>query len=139
MNIKECLEKGLLRKENIDLEKAKKSMQIAEYKLERAKKLFELDIYDESVVNSYASMFHTCRVLLFKEGFTEKSHYALFIFIKDKYKDKIEKKFINEFNNLRLERHEITYGLDKFIVNKEETKQVLEIAEEFLKAIIKLV
>ena|SRR3989344_2472399 len=98
-------------------------------------KLFELDIYDESVVNSYASMFHTCRVLLFKEGFTEKSHYALFIFIKDK----IEKKFINEFNNLRLERHEITYGLDKFIVNKEETKQVLEIAEEFLKAIIKLV
>src|SRR3989338_3097636 len=102
-------------------------------------KLFELDIYDESVVNSYASMFHTCRVLLFKEGFTEKSYYAIFIFIKDKYKDKIEKKFINEFNNLRLERHEITYGLDKFIVNKEETKQVLEIAEEFLKAIIKLV
>jgi len=138
MNVEDCLEKGLLKKEEADIEKSKKSIEVAKHKLDLAKRLFDLKIFEETITNSYAAMFHAARSLLFKDGIKEKSHYALFVYIKEKYSDKLEKRFINELNALRLERHEINYGLEKPEIKEVEAEDVIKIAEDFISAIGKI-
>lgn len=113
MNIAECLEKGLLKQESPSVGKAKKSITIAQRKLESAKILVKLHILDMAEINIYAAMFHASRAILFKDGFKEKSHYAVYVYLSEKYHDKIPQKFLNELNVLRLDRHEIFYGLDE--------------------------
>ena len=135
MDIEECLEKGLLKEDKKDIEKAKKSIEIAKHKLSIAKRTFDVKIFEESIINAYAAMFHAGRALLFKDGFKERSHYGLFVYIKEKYNDKLEPRFINELNALRLERHELLYGLEKQEIKEVEAEDVMKIAEDFIKAI----
>jgi uncharacterized protein (UPF0332 family) len=139
MNVQDCFEKGLLKKEKPDIEKSKKSIEVAKYKLSLAKRLFDLKIFEETVTNSYSAMFHAGRALLFKNGVKEKSHYALFLYIKEKYSNKLERRFINELNALRLERHEISYGLEKLEIKEVEAEEVIKIAEDFIFAVEKIV
>jgi len=135
MDIEECLEKGLLKEDKEDIEKAKKSIEIAKHKLSIAKRTFDVKIFEESIINAYAAMFHAGRALLFKDGFKEKSHYGLFVYIKEKYNDKLEPRFINELNALRLERHELLYGLEKQEIKEVEAEDVMKLAEDFIKAV----
>ena len=139
MDLNDCLEKGLLKKDYPDKEKSKKSLETADNKLVLAKKLFNFDILEETFTNCYAVMFHAARALLFKDGFREKSHYGLFVYIKEKYSDHLEKRFINELNSLRLERHEINYGLENIHLEKSDAEVVLKIAEEFITAVRKII
>lgn len=135
MNVDDCIEKGLLKKDKPNLDKSKKSIEVARYKLKTAKKIFKSNIFDQSIVNAYAAMFHASRSLLFRDGFIEKSHYALYIYVKEKYSTKLEKRFINELNVLRLERHEISYGLDIPKTNEEDAKDILKITEEYIEKV----
>ena len=139
MDLNDCLEKGLLKKDYPDKEKSKKSLETADNKLVLAKKLFNLDILEETFTNCYAATFHAARALLFKDGFREKSHYGLFVYIKEKYSDRLGKKLINELNSLRLERHEINYGLENIPLEKSDAEVVLKIAEEFITAVRKII
>lgn len=139
MNIKECLEKSLLREDRPDLEKAKKSVKIAEIKLEKAKVLLKLGILDMTVINLYSSMFHSSRAILFKDGFKERSHYAIYVYLREKYSDKIEPKFLNELNLLRLERHEIFYGFDEIETDEKTAKKLIGLVENFINVIKKLI
>ena len=134
MNILECFEKRLLRKINPDLEKSQKSLETAKIKLEEAKKLFEAGFFNDSFTNTYTSMFHASRVLLYKDGVQEKSHYAVYIYIKEKYSKKIPLNLINSFNFLRDERHEIFYGFDEEITKNQAEKAILD-AENFLEEV----
>ena len=68
MNIKDCFEKRLLRKIQPDIDKAKRSIEIAENKLETARKAFEKDMFEVCIIYSYTSMFHSARALLYKDG-----------------------------------------------------------------------
>ena len=131
MNILECFEKRLLRKINPDLEKSKKSLETAKIKLEEAKRLFEAGFFNDSFTNTYTSMFHASRFLLYKDGVQEKSHYAVYVYIKEKYSKKIPLNLINSFNFLRDERHEIFYGFDEEITKNQAEKAILD-AEDFL-------
>lgn len=139
MNVEDCFEKRLLKKETPDTEKSKKSIEIAKHKLSIANRLFDLKIFEETITNSYSAMFHSARALLFKDGIKEKSHYAIFLYVKEKYSDKLEKRFINELNALRLERHEINYGLEKPEIKEVEAENVIKIAGDFISAVEKLV
>lgn len=135
MNVKDCLEKGLLKKESPSRSNAIKSLENASLKLGKAKKLLELEILDMAEVNCYSSMFHASRALLFRDGYREKSHYAIYIYLKEKYFDKIEPRFLNELNTLRMERHEIFYGLDEEKFDKKQIGKQLLIAEDFIRSI----
>lgn len=138
MDIKECVEKNLLKKDYPSSELAKRSLEIAKSKLEKAKKLLNLGILDMAEVNAYSSMFHSARALLFKDGYREKSHYAVYVYLKEKYSNKIEQKFLNELNVLRLNRHEIFYGFEEINFKKEDIISVINIGEEFLRIISKI-
>lgn len=81
----ECIEKRLLRKDTPNKQKAIIALEISEQRLMDAEISMDSEIYSAAILLSYASMFHASRALLFKDGFTEKSHYCLIEFIKEKY------------------------------------------------------
>lgn len=139
MNIEECVDKGLLKKGKPSPEMSKKSLDVAAYKLDRATKLLLLQAFDEVVTNAYAAMFHSARALLFMDGYSEKSHYAVFCFLKENYGNKLEARFLNEFNSLRLQRHELSYGLEMPLISKCDSEAIVNVASDFLVAVRKLV
>ena len=49
MNIKECLEKGYLKKDKPDIAKAKQSLKIAEDKFDGALKAFEAELFESTI------------------------------------------------------------------------------------------
>jgi len=134
MNTDELFKKRLLKKISIDLNKVRNSIKIAENKLERAKKLFSSDFFQEAFVSAYTSIFHSSRALLYKQGIQEKSHFAVYSYIKNKFSSLIPKKLIEAFSNYQLERHNIFYGFESEI-SKNKAENIILDAEEFLEKI----
>ena len=131
MDINDCFKKRILKKIPKNLEKTNSSIKIAEAKLGEAKKLFSAGFFSNAVLSVYTLMFHSARAILYKDGIQEKSHYATYIYIKEKYSNKISKNLLNSFNLLRMDRHEILYGFEENI-SKEETGNAILDAEDFL-------
>ncbi len=139
MNVKDCVDKGLLARIAPDLAKAHSSLEIAAHKLELAEKENGHRIWEGAIVNAYTSMFHTARALLFKDGYKERSHYALGVFLEERYADKIERKYMTEFGALRLHRHEIMYALERNDESdEEEAEDAIRMANGFLEAVEKM-
>jgi len=140
MNVEECVQKGLLKKERPDLARAKASLEIAQRKLEIAEREFAAEIYENALVTAYTAMFHTARSLLFRDGYKERSHFAISVYLAEKYGNRIERKYLQELNALRMERHEIMYGLEQAKeVQEVEAESAIALAQGFLKAVEKLV
>ncbi len=140
MNISDCVAEGLLVKIKPDPAKAKSSVEMAEHKLELAEKEFEKELFESAVISAYASMFHSSRALLFRDGYKERSHYAVFVFVNEKYSDKIERKYLNELDSLRLQRHDLMYGIEKSAeVQEVEAESSIQLAKGFLEAIRKII
>jgi len=131
MEINELFEKKLLRKISRDLEKVKTSLKISASKLEEAKRLFSSEFYGNALLNIYTSMFHASRAILYNEGIQEKSHYGVYVYLKEKFSDKIPKELLNSFNYFREERHEFLYGFEEDPSRKEVEESILD-SEEFL-------
>ena len=138
MNINECIRQGLLKKIEKDDKKAVRSIGISKMKLSKASKLLDNGFVEDSVINSYAAMFHASRAILFMDGFKEKSHYAIYVYLREKYINKIEPRFLNEIDALRLERHEILYSLEPITMKEEDGIRALSIAKDFIVAIEKI-
>ncbi len=137
MDVKDCLKERILRRTSPSLEKTQLSIKIAESKLEEAKKLFAADFFNNSVLSAYTSMFHVARALLYKDGIQEKSHFAVCIYLNEKYSNKIPKNLLNSFNVLRENRHRILYGIEQD-VSKEDAESAVLDSEDFLMEIKKI-
>ena len=111
-NVEDCFKYRLLRKTSPDMEKSRKSMEIAKKKLSEAERALSLGIFEFAVLEAYMTMFHAARALLYKDGIQEKSHFAVFVYLKEKYSGRIPLSIINFLNIHRIERHEAMYGLE---------------------------
>ena len=67
-----------------------------------------------------------------------KSHYAVYIYIQERYAGVLERRFITELNALRIERHQVNYGLELVSINNEEARTIITIAHEFIQAVEKI-
>lgn len=139
MDVTECIEKGLLKQIEKNSKKALRSIEMSKLKLMKASKLLDAGFSEDSFANSYTAIFHASRALLFRDGFKERSHYAVYVYLKEKYANKLEPRFLNEFDILRMERHEIQYSLEPKNIKKEESVRVLRVAKDFVNVIEKLV
>ena len=137
-NIEDCFKFRLLRKIEPDKEKTKKSLEISKQRLNEAGRAIELKIFQYAILESYMSMFHAARALLYKDGIQEKSHFAIFIYLKEKYSDKIPLHILNFLNIHRIERHEAMYGLE-FKPEEQDVLVAVEDAKAFVKEIEKYV
>ena len=91
-----------------------------------------------ATIQGYYAMFHSARALLFQKGFREKSHYALFVAIRELYANEIERSLLQEFEHGMYLRQEADYGL-KF--SESGARDVIDTAEKLLKrakAILKI-
>lgn len=142
MSLESCFERGQLRKIKPDVKKAQNSIRIAQAKLETAKKQLTAEIFDGAFITAYTIMFHVARALLFKDGYKERSHYCLYRYIAERYKYKLEAKYINELNSLRLIRHSVLYGDEENLtireVQQSEAESSIKTAEGFLQAVKKI-
>ena len=139
MNVDECLKEGILAKIAPDRGKAESSLRMAAHKLSLAEKEIEHGIYENAVLSAYTAMFHAARALLFRDGFKERSHYAVFVYLNEIYSGRLEKKYLNRLNALRLQRHELMYGIEGTEqATKEETREIAESAKGFLEAVKEL-
>ena len=111
-NIQDCFEFRLLRKIKPDKEKSKRSLEIANQRLKEAEDTLKLKIYDFTILQSYMAMFHAARALLYQDGIQEKSHFAIYVYLKERYSNKIPLHILNFLNIHRIERHETMYGLE---------------------------
>ncbi|HLC65027.1 MAG TPA: hypothetical protein VJI46_02780 [Candidatus Nanoarchaeia archaeon] len=74
--------------------------------------------------------------MLYKDGIQEKSHYAIYVYLKEKYSSKIPLPVINFLNIHRTERHEALYGLE-YKPSENDARVALEDAKSFLREIEK--
>lgn len=139
MKTEDCLRQGLLVKTKPDLKKAKLSIEMAEHKLEIAEKEFKHEIFENAIVSAYNSMFHSARALLFKDGFKERSHFTVFVYVKEKYTEKIERKYLAELHSMRLYRHDLMYGLEASETQETEADSALKAAKGFLETVNKII
>jgi uncharacterized protein (UPF0332 family) len=135
--IKELVENRELRKVKVDKEKVEKSLEVSKIKLEESKRLFSAGFFDTAFLTLYTSMFHAARSLLYKDGFQEKSHFSVYIYLQERYSESLPKNLLFAFNEFRNVRHEILYGFEGEN-DKEETEQAILDAEEFLEEVEKL-
>jgi len=131
MNLRDCLSKGMIRKDNSAPERVKKSLEIAERFLDSSKKNIGIDELEMAEIASYNSIFHSSRALLFNKRYTERSHICVIIGLKELYKDNTELlDLLNTFDKIRISRHNIQYG--GILIDMEEADFVYNFAKEFL-------
>jgi uncharacterized protein (UPF0332 family) len=131
MNFKDCLSKGLIRKNKSAPERVNKSLEIAERFLNSSKKNLEIDEMEMAEIASYNSIFHSSRALLFKKEYTERSHVCVIIALKKLYKNDYELiDLLNTFDKIRISRHNIQYG--GILIDNKEAKYVYDFAKQFL-------
>lgn len=96
MNLKDCLEKGYLIREEYDVLLVNKEIQESHYDFNRAVRAFEEKDYKWAIIQSYYSMFHAVKALCFRLGFREKKHIALVILLEHLTNEgKLESKFVH--------------------------------------------
>lgn len=139
MRLRECFGKRLLRKERPDIERSKRSMEVAEAKLNEAERALSHKLFDATIILAYTAMFHAARAILFRDGIVEKSHICLIEYLRETYVNsgKLSEAAVNTLNTLRIDRHETLYGLEAKSEEKE-AKYSLEKAKEFFATIKEL-
>ncbi len=98
------------------------------------------EFYTGALVLSYSAMFHAARALLFRDGWTEKSHACVVAYLRARYvsRGKLERRYLAMLDAARLERHETLYGLE-VTVAREDAELTLRAAREFVSRVAKLI
>lgn len=137
MRIKDCYDKGLLRKRRPDPEKCERAMVLARKDLERAENLLKSEFYMESQLLSYTAMFQAARALLFKDGVFERSHACVVEYLKEYFvkEHTLDISFVNWLDTLRVVRHESLYGLDIVDESSSEAEDSYDKASRFIEKI----
>ena len=136
-SVDECFRFRLLIKIEPSKEKSDKSIEIARKRLENAKKGFNLNLFSYVILEAYMAMFHASRALLYIDGIQEKSHFAIYIYLKEKWSSKIPLHILNFLNIHRTERHEAMYGFE-YEPKKEDAEIAVKDAKIFIEEIEKV-
>jgi len=125
MSLEDCKKRGLIRKNDNSYKRVEKELFSAEHFLKSAIKVFHIKEYDLAIISCYNSCFHFLRSILFRQGFVEKSHYCLIESLR--FLCKKDKKFLDlldEFDKIRMSRHEIQYR--GVFSDEEEASYILD-------------
>ena len=133
--IDELFRKGLLKRAPAARNRIAKSLQAAERYLGDAKKNYEIEAYNIVVIAAYSAMFHAARSILFSDGIAERSHFAVYEYLRERHPE-LGKSFIEGFNLYRGMRHDTVYELDAD-ATEEEAGEAIKFAGEMIAAVRK--
>lgn len=130
-NFKDCLQKRKIREFSRGKNLLAKELKIAFEDFKVAKQSLEQKNFRWSIVQSYYSMFHAARALLYAKNYREKSHYCLIEAIKALYVENgllpiIYVEFLMKAKNLR---EAADYYGD---FSPDNTKDILDHAKSFI-------
>lgn len=130
-NFQNCLKKGKIRKFSRGKDLVKKETESAAFDFKAAKESFKDKNYKWATIQTYYSMFHSARALLYNKNYKEKSHYCLIEAIRTLY---VEKGLIGHWLIEALQKAKILReGADYYSeFSKEGARDLIEKAGEFL-------
>lgn len=130
---RKCLERGKISAFTGGKFLVEKELRIAEEDLVDGKFGLLHGKFKWSLIQGYYSMFHTCRALLYSQGYRERSHHCLYIAINALFaeEEKIEGEFVENFKNAMLLRENADYRAN---FTESNAALVIEKAGGFLKA-----
>lgn len=136
MTLEECFGKGLLRELKASKGMIDKELELADSNLAEAESLNQLGHFNAAVIFIYTAMFHSARAILFSDGYSERSHACLILYLNEKYvkTGKLETKFILAIDDLRTDRHKTLYGTPKSY-EAEEVSELINTAAEFIEKV----
>lgn len=132
MNIEDCFREGLLKKIESSMEKATRSIDMAEEYIKMAKDNLDIENYPLVIFCSYTAMFHSARGILYKDGVKERSHACIGIYIREKYP--AYRELANIFDSYRKSRHTTLYSLG-YLITEEDAEKAIRDAEYFLEIV----
>ena len=137
MNVKQALEKGALKRVKPARDIIEKELREAEYDLKKAKESLNEDEPKWSTIQSYYSMFHSARALLFSLGYKERSHAALVAVLEEQVNEgKLEQTQFDDFKAAMSARESADYH---YSYSLDTAKLLIESAEEFYNKIKKII
>ncbi len=138
-NLEECIEKGLLSRVPPSEEDASKSIKRARVLALQAKEACEAQLYDAVILAAYEAMFHAARSLLIKDGYREKSHYCIPLYLEKAYskEGRLNIRFVMMLDSYRRLRHQTAYSLG-YEATREEAEQASKDSELFVAELTKL-
>lgn len=119
----------------LKLEKAEtlvsKEIELADNDLNFSKESFLDNNYKWSIIQSYYSMFHTARALLYNKGYREKSHFCLIEAIRNLYVQEgiLNFKFLEALQLGKSLRENADYYGD---FSKQSADELMNVASDFL-------
>lgn len=131
LDLEGCMEKGLIRKIPASREHALASFGKAEDMLNDAKANLGEERFDAAALLGYVSILNCARALLFRDGYTEKSHYCIARYLEAKYSRELGVGTILEIDSFRQLRHEVQYSA-AYSASESEAKKALDFVQEFL-------
>ncbi len=128
---KKCLERGKIKKFSPGKKLAGKELKLAEEDLKISLKSLSDGNYKWSIIQSYYSMFHSARALLYSKSYREKSHFCLIEAIRTLFVETGEVKvsLIESFLEAKNLREAADYYGDFSEIN---CKKLVRKAEKFL-------
>lgn len=132
-----CLERGKIK----DFPQAKqlvvKELALAKEDLQTAQESFQKQDYKWSTIQSYYSMFHSGRALIYQKGYREKSHFCLMEALRSLYVSEsiLSYEFLEALQLGKSLRENADYYGD---FDKPSTKSMLSSAEKFLQEATKI-
>jgi uncharacterized protein (UPF0332 family) len=136
MKMNELLQKGFITKIKPDKKLVEKELKEANYDLERANVALEQKDFKWSIIKSYYSMFHAAKAILFSLGLKERRHFAVGVVLEElSAEGKLKSKIINDFKASMSAREEADY---RYIYSEETARYLVDVAEEFLEEMKKL-
>lgn len=111
LEFEECLDKGKIRRFSAGRSLAKKEMVTAKSDLDWGLDSLRRGNYKWTVVQSYYSMFHSARALIYALGYREKSHYCLIVALRVLYVDKgkLDFELVEAFSKAKVLREDADY------------------------------
>ena len=140
MNYRECLKKGLIRRTVPSRAKALQSLATAEKWLEEANKSALVEARRSSLLSSYLAVFHAARAILFRDGYREKSHACIALYLRANYVNKLrlEPEWVELLDHLRETRHSDQYSFN-FVASVGEVEEALKSSGAFVSRMKELV
>lgn len=129
---KKCLERGKIKQFTPGPKLAKKELRLAKEDLKMSLKSMKEKNYRWSIIQSYYSMFHSARALLYSKEYREKSHFCLIEAIRTLFceKGKLNVSLVESLLEAKNLREAADYYGDFSEIN---CKKLVKKAQEFLK------
>jgi uncharacterized protein (UPF0332 family) len=138
LQFERCKDRGKILRINKSTSLVNKELKEAHDDLKWAEISINEHNYKWAIVQSYYSMFHAFRALLFNEGYREKSHFCLKHAIEALFVDKgiINSDLLDDFDFAMKSREKADYG---YSYNDELAKDILNSANQLVSQVNDLI